>query len=87
MIKIDDRSQKILRLIKEKGIISRADISRFLRIRSATTIEIIKKLEKERIIKKAGWGESTGGRLPFSLLSRNSLILLLEFISVILISL
>lgn len=42
MIKVDERSQKILRLIKEKGVISRADISRFLRIRPATTIEIVR---------------------------------------------
>lgn len=61
----------ILKIIREKGPISRADISKMIGLNPATVSSNVSDLLKRKLIKEVGSGESSGGRKPI-LLELNS---------------
>lgn len=61
----------ILNVIRDKGPISRADISKMIGLNPATVSSNVSDLLDRRIIKEVGSGESSGGRKPI-LLELNS---------------
>lgn len=61
----------ILKVIREKGPISRADISKKIGLNPATVSSNVSDLLGKKIIKEVGSGESSGGRKPI-LLELNS---------------
>ncbi|SHF58761.1 ROK family protein (putative glucokinase) [Caldanaerobius fijiensis DSM 17918] len=54
----------VIRIIKEKGAISRADIARYTNLTPPTVTNITKKLIKDGVIVEDTMGESRGGRKP-----------------------
>ncbi|WP_432408315.1 ROK family transcriptional regulator [Wukongibacter sp. M2B1] len=61
----------ILKIIRERGPISRADISKMIGLNPATVSSNVSGLLKRKLIKEVGSGESSGGRKPI-LLELNS---------------
>ncbi|UOQ44260.1 ROK family transcriptional regulator [Halobacillus salinarum] len=59
--------KSVIRLIKEKGPLSRVDISKQLNISKPTLTRIIEKLMEADILKEKGLAVSTGGRRPILL--------------------
>ena len=57
----------ILSTIRQRGQVSRSQISRVTQIRPGTVISFINGLIKDSIIREVGPGESTGGRKPILL--------------------
>lgn len=57
----------ILKIIRENGPISRADIARITGLNPATVSGNVEKFLKRKIIKELGSGESSGGRKPILL--------------------
>lgn len=57
----------ILKIVRERGPISRADIAPILGLNPATVSSNIKLLLNDRLIKEIGTGESSGGRKPILL--------------------
>lgn len=61
----------ILKIIREKGPISRADISKMIGLNPATVSSNVSDLLHQKIVREIGSGESSGGRKPI-LLELNS---------------
>jgi predicted NBD/HSP70 family sugar kinase len=59
--------KNVIKLVREKGTLSRVDISEQMVIPQPTLTRIIDKLVKANIFKEAGLGHSTGGRRPILL--------------------
>lgn len=59
--------KKIIKVIREKGPISRIDISEQLNISQPSVTRIVEELIKEKLIEEIGLGSSTGGRRPILL--------------------
>ena len=57
----------VLQCVFESGPISNEEIVRSTHLSRPTVMEIVKELLKDNIIKKSGYGESTGGREPILL--------------------
>ncbi|SHJ97462.1 ROK family transcriptional regulator [Paramaledivibacter caminithermalis] len=57
----------ILKVIREKGPISRADISKIIGLNPATVSSNVSDLLNQKIIEEVGSGESSGGRKPILL--------------------
>lgn len=62
----------ILKIIREKGPISRADISKMIGLNPATVSSNVSDLLQRSLIKEVGSGESSGGRKPILLELNNS---------------
>lgn len=62
----------ILKVIREKGPISRADISKMIGLNPATVSSNVSDLLAQKIIREVGSGESSGGRKPILLELNNS---------------
>lgn len=62
----------ILKVIRENGPISRADISKIIGLNSATVSNNVSELLNKKIIKETGSGESSGGRRPIFLELNNN---------------
>lgn len=55
---------KILRLIRQRGTVSRAELARLSRLTRPTVSAIVRELESEKLVCETGKGESKGGKRP-----------------------
>ncbi|MBL8995040.1 MAG: ROK family transcriptional regulator [Spirochaetia bacterium] len=59
-----DNGQRLLRLVKERGPISRADLVKETRLGKATVSSLIQELIDAKFLRETGKGESSGGKPP-----------------------
>lgn len=59
-----ENGQRLLRLVKERGHISRADLVKETRLGKATVSSLIQELIDSKFLRETGKGESSGGKPP-----------------------